>query len=711
MTFAFRLMVLLLLLVVASYQHHTAVVAFSTITATTTPARSLTRSFRIGSSSFVHRSISTTTSSSTRAFDKQRYQQSSSRRSRTKTAASSSTQLQMVFERMSEDCIGALVTAQEQATRLQLKQVGPEVFVAGVVDHPEHRAMDRTLAKYGITWRKVQKTLTEMYANREQEQEQANNNNNNRRPLLSVLSGNQKQKKTTTSDNLPFSPAAKKSMMRAGQLADQMGSTTIQSHHLLLALLEYEEGGDGTATAAVVDETTNVCHNGALAVLLKLDGMDPNLRAVDICQSLLQQIQEQGGVTATDKGELVTGVGGDSSKTPTLEECGTDLTQLAKDGMLDPVYGRDREIQSALRTLVRRRKNNVCLIGEAGVGKTAIAEGIAQILVDNPPARLAGTRVVSLEIATLVAGTKYRGEFEERLQSILKEVTDPKAPPTILFLDEIHTLVGAGAAEGGIDGAQQLKPALARGQLQIIGATTIAEYRKYIEKDAALERRLQPVMVREPNIEQTVGILEALQENYERHHGVTYTNEALVAAAKLAERYIQDRFLPDKAIDLLDEAGAVAHLKSAANNDTTEPVVTEHTIAEIISEWSNIPLGKIEAAEQSQLLQLEHDLTLRVKGQRRAVTAVARAIRRSRSGLRDPNRPIASFLFCGPTGTGYVLICSSSKIRFFEAWSYTLFMTCQQKNGALQDSCRNLLWQRKGHGAHRHVGIHGEAFC
>ncbi len=227
-------------------------------------------------------------------------------------------------------------------------------------------------------------------------------------------------------------------------------------------------------------------------------------------------------------------------------------------------------------------------------------------------------------------------------------MTDPKAPPTILFLDEIHTLVGAGAAEGGIDGAQQLKPALARGQLQIIGATTIAEYRKYIEKDAALERRLQPVLVKEPSIDQTVGILEALQDNYERHHGVTYTPEALVAAAKLAERYINDRFLPDKAIDLMDEAGAVAHLSESDE----ESVVTDQTIAEIISEWSNIPVGKIQAAEQTALLQLEQDMTARVKGQRRAVTAVARAIRRSRSGLRDPNRPIASFLFCGPTGTG-----------------------------------------------------------
>lgn len=626
--------VLLCLSMLALLQLHTAS-AFTT----TSPAHSSTS--MIGWSSFVHRAPRIA------APKKNPLKRSPN---------TSPSQLNMVFERMSEDCIGALVTAQEQAARLGLAQVGTEVFVAGIVDHPEHRAMDRTLAKYGITWRKVTKTLTAMYA-----QEGTSTVAGSVGVSLGALNNSKKKNaaKTSTGDdnNLPFSPAAKKAMMRSGQLADQMGSATVQSHHLLLALLEYEENNSGNnddssvATAAVVEG--DVCNCGALAVVLKLDGMDPNVQAIDICQSLLQQIQEQGGVTANDKGELVTGVGGDTMNTPTLEECGTDLTQMARDGLLDPVHGRDKEIQSAIRTLVRRRKNNVCLMGEAGVGKTAIAEGIAQMLVDNPPARLAGTRLVSLEIATLVAGTKYRGEFEERLQSILNEVTDPKAPPTILFLDEIHTLVGAGAAEGGIDGAQQLKPALARGQLQIIGATTIAEYRKYIEKDAALERRLQPIMVKEPTIDQTVGILEALQENYERHHGVTYTPEALVAAAKLAERYINDRFLPDKAIDLLDEAGAVAHLAAAASGSSSEiPEVTEETIAEIISDWSNIPMGKIQAAEQTQLLQLEQDMTKRVKGQPRAVTAVARAIRRSRSGLRDPNRPIASFLFCGPTGTG-----------------------------------------------------------
>jgi ATP-dependent Clp protease ATP-binding subunit ClpC len=332
--------------------------------------------------------------------------------------------------------------------------------------------------------------------------------------------------------------------------------------------------------------------------------------------------------------------------------------------MLDPVYGRDKEIRSCIRTLIRRRKNNVCLIGDAGVGKTAIAEGVAQILVDPEkcPVRLRGYRLVSLELAALVAGTKYRGEFEERLQAVIKEVTDPKAPPTILFLDEIHNLVGAGAAEGGMDAANLLKPALARGEMQIIGATTVVEYRKYVEKDAALERRLQPVMVKEPSVEQTIDILNAVYPNYEKHHGVKYTQEALEAAAVLSDRYITDRFLPDKALDLLDEAGAIAQLEqSEMDEDEHDPnvpiMVTEQTMAAVISEWSGIPIGKLEAGEMDRLQTLELDMTRRVKGQGRAVRGVARAIRRARSGLRDPRRPVASFLFCGPTGTGTLRYC------------------------------------------------------
>ena len=276
---------------------------------------------------------------------------------------------------------------------------------------------------------------------------------------------------------------------------------------------------------------------------------------------------------------------------------------------------------------------------------------MAQVLVDDEkcPARLKDYRVVSLELSTLVAGTKYRGEFEERLQAIVKEVTNPKAPPTILFIDEIHNLVGAGSAEGGLDASNMLKPALARGEMQIIGATTIMEYRKYIEKDAALERRLQPVTVKEPSLPETLSILEAVQSYYERHHGVKYTPEALEAMATLSDRYVNDRFLPDKALDLMDEAGAVAHLES---DDQENITVDEHLVASVISEWSGIPIGKLETNELDRLRSLEEDMMKRVKGQGRAVRGVARAIRRARSGLRDPKRPIASFLFAGPTGTG-----------------------------------------------------------
>lgn len=256
-------------------------------------------------------------------------------------------------------------------------------------------------------------------------------------------------------------------------------------------------------------------------------------------------------------------------------------------------------------------------------------------------------------MANLVAGTKYRGEFEERLQSIIAEVTDEKAPPTILFIDEVHNLVGAGAAGEGesMDAANLLKPALSRGQLQLIGATTIAEYRRYIEKDGALERRLQPVMVKEPSVLQTVSILQALAPKYEKHHGVKYSPEALESAAKLSERYINDRFLPDKAIDLIDSAGALVHMDQVLNveeeNGSESPLVTEQAICEILSDMTSIPIGRLEEDEMNRLLQLEEEMTARVKGQRKAVSSVARAIRRARSGLRDPRRPIASFLFCG----------------------------------------------------------------
>ena len=405
---------------------------------------------------------------------------------------------------------------------------------------------------------------------------------------------------------LPFAPPLKRVLSRAGQIADSFDSVTVNSEHVLLSLLGYDHvsGRVPDEIDATVEERGYA--KGALAVFLRMEGgLNNNVAVVvdnnaenggvgsafsarEFCRRLVMDIKyPQDGGPGREKGELVSG-SGKSSATPTLSEVGTDLTEMATRLELDPVHGRDAEIMAALRTLVRRRKNNPCLMGEPGVGKTAIAEGVAQILaapnmldridelfdrttssldgadgdddvfvkqdqVDRVrelaklcPAKLRNHRVVSLELANLVAGTKYRGEFEERLQAIVEEVTDDRAPPTILFIDEIHTLVGAGSAEGGIDAANMLKPALARGKLQVIGATTISEYRKYIEKDAALERRLQPLLVKEPTIEQTVSILEAISGKYGAHHGVRYTRESLVAAAKLSERYITDRFLPDK---------------------------------------------------------------------------------------------------------------------------------------------------------------------
>jgi ATP-dependent Clp protease ATP-binding subunit ClpA len=367
-------------------------------------------------------------------------------------------------------------------------------MMAGCIDEPETRALERTMKQYSIgkTWRDVQDTLQEMYTTSNSNSEEGNNQG--------WLAGFASAKNKNDGDR-PFSRELKQTFLQASKLADQMGSTRVQSPHVFLALLEYKEenkkgsSGPTAATAATIggkdDDVGTSC--SAWALLVKMKTFDATqISALDICQSLLSNMKQEADNNNVGNGrELVTGAGGasSSSSTPTLSECGTDLTQLAADGLLDPVHGRDAEIRSCLRTLIRRRKNNVCLIGDAGVGKTAIAEGVAQILVDPVacPTRLRAHRLVSLDLASLVAGTKYRGEFEERLQAIVKEVTNPKASVrTILFLDEMHNLVGAGAAEGGMDAANLLKPALARGECQIMGATTISEYRKYIEKDAAV---------------------------------------------------------------------------------------------------------------------------------------------------------------------------------------------------------------------------------
>ncbi|VAI15163.1 unnamed protein product [Triticum turgidum subsp. durum] len=407
------------------------------------------------------------------------------------------------------------------------------------------------------------------------------------------------------------------------------------------------------------------------------------------------------------------GVGGGSSgnKMPTLEEYGTNLTKLAEEGKLDPVVGREPQIERVVQILGRRTKNNPCLIGEPGVGKTAIAEGLAQrISSGDVPETIEGKKVITLDMGLLVAGTKYRGEFEERLKKLMEEIK--QSDEIILFIDEVHTLIGAGAAEGAIDAANILKPALARGELQCIGATTLDEYRKHVEKDPALERRFQPVKVPEPSVDETIEILRGLRERYEIHHKLRYTDDSLIAAAKLSYQYISDRFLPDKAIDLIDEAGSRVRLRHAqvpeeareldkelkqitkdkneavrgqdfekagelrdremelkaqitalidkskemnkaeTESGETGPMVHESDIQHIVSSWTGIPVEKVSTDESDKLLKMEETLHKRVIGQDEAVKAISRSVRRARVGLKSPNRPIASFIFAGPTGVG-----------------------------------------------------------
>ncbi len=336
--------------------------------------------------------------------------------------------------------------------------------------------------------------------------------------------------------------------------------------------------------------------------------------------------------------------------TPTLQNFSRDLTELARTGKLDPVVGRDDEIERVVSILARRSKNNPVLVGEPGVGKTAIVEGLAQrIIAGNVPAALRNKRVLSLALGPLVAGTKYRGEFESRVKRILDEVKR-SARDIILFIDELHTLVGAGAAEGALDLGSMIKPELARGDLQCIGATTFDEYRKYIESDAALERRFQPVMVEEPTVEATIAILRGLRNKYAEHHNVTITDEAIEAAAQLSARYIADRFLPDKAIDLMDEAAANVALTN--KGAVIRPPVTANTVADVVTKWTGIPQSTLSESQANALLELESVLSRRVIGQKRAIASVSEAIRRARAGLHDPRKPLGSFLFAGPSGVG-----------------------------------------------------------
>ncbi|MEO1148893.1 MAG: ATP-dependent Clp protease ATP-binding subunit [Cyanobacteria bacterium J06638_22] len=472
--------------------------------------------------------------------------------------------------------------------------------------------------------------------------------------------------------------------------ARQLGHNYIGTEHLLLGLIREGEG-----VAARVLENLGV----------------------DLSKVRTQVIRMLG-----ETAEVSTGGSQGRTKTPTLDEFGSHLTQMASEGKLDPVVGRQKEIERVIQILGRRTKNNPVLIGEPGVGKTAIAEGLAQRIANGDiPDILEEKRVVTLDIGLLVAGTKYRGEFEERLKKIMDEIR--QAGNVILVIDEVHTLIGAGAAEGAIDAANILKPALARGELQCIGATTLDEYRKHIERDAALERRFQPVMVGEPTVDETIEILRGLRDRYEQHHKLKISDEALDAAAKLSDRYISDRYLPDKAIDLVDEAGSRVRLinsqlppaakeldkelrkllkdkddavrsqdfekagqlreremeikqeirsiaqakrsETQEGEDNSSPVVGEEDIAQIVASWTGVPVNKLTESESERLLHMEDTLHGRIIGQDEAVRAVSRAIRRARVGLKNPNRPIASFIFSGPTGVGKTELTKALASYFF----------------------------------------------
>ncbi|XP_056693121.1 chaperone protein ClpC1, chloroplastic [Spinacia oleracea] len=554
-----------------------------------------------------------------------------------------------MFERFTEKAIKVILVAQEEARRLGHNAVGTEQIFLGLVGEGT-----------GIG-AKVLKSMGINMKNARLEVEKIVGRGGGFIPV-----------------EIPFSPRAKHVLELSLEEARKLGQNYIGSEHLLLGLVSEGEG----VAARVLDNL--------------------GVEAKEIRKQVLSMMGE--------KKEPVHHTGGKSGDSMlTLEEYGTNLTKEAEEGKLDPVVGRQKQIERVIQILSRRTKNNPCLIGEPGVGKTAIAEGLAlKISLGDVPETLQGKQVITLDMSRLVSGTKYRGEFEGRLQKIMEEVKESNN--LILFIDEVHTLVGAGAAEGAIDAANILKPALARGELQCIGATTLDEYRLHIEKDPALERRFQPVEVPEPTVDEAVQILRGLRERYEIHHKLSYTDEALIAAAELSSQYISDRFLPDKAIDLIDEAGSRVRLRHAefpeevrelekqvmqivnekdsavrsqdfekaadlrdrevelkveisalisqnkelkeADMDNVGPVVTDAEIREIVFSWTGIPVQKISSDESKRLLKMEDNLHGRVIGQDEAVKAISRAIRRSRVGLKDPDRPIASFIFSGPTGVG-----------------------------------------------------------
>jgi len=563
-----------------------------------------------------------------------------------------------MFERFTEKAIKVIMLAQEEARRLGHNFVGTEQILLGLIGEGTGVAA-KVLKSMGVNLKDARIEVEK---------------------IIGRGSG-------FVAVEIPFTPRAKRVLELSLEEARQLGHNYIGTEHLLLGLIREGEG-----VAARVLENLGV----------------------DLAKVRTQVIRMLG-----ETAEVSAGSSQGRTKTPTLDEFGSNLTQMAVDGKLDPVVGRHKEIERVVQILGRRTKNNPVLIGEPGVGKTAIAEGLAQRIANTDvPDILQEKRVVTLDIGLLVAGTKYRGEFEERLKKIMDEIR--QASNVILVIDEVHTLIGAGAAEGAIDAANILKPALARGELQCIGATTLDEYRKHIERDAALERRFQPIMVGEPTVDETIEILHGLRERYEKHHKLKISDTALDAAAKLSDRYISDRFLPDKAIDLMDEAGsrvrlinsqlppaakeldkelrqvlkekddavraqdfdkagelrdremeikaeirAIAQTKKTESTGDESPVVTEEDIAHIVASWTGVPVSKLTESESEKLLHMEDTLHQRLIGQEEAVRAISRAIRRARVGLKNPNRPIASFIFSGPTGVGKTELTKALAAYFF----------------------------------------------
>jgi ATP-dependent Clp protease ATP-binding subunit ClpC len=556
-----------------------------------------------------------------------------------------------------------LTMAREEAARLHHEYVGTEHILLGLIREGEGVAAT-VLQNLNVELEEIQQKIEE-----------------------TVKKGKAGQ---ASGPDLPYTSRAKKVLELAMSEARELNHSYVGTEHLLLGLLREEKG---IAAQVLTDAGVNL--EAARAETLRIRGTE--------------MPQQQGGAQPAAAGgtppQAAPQKGEKKSKTPALDHFCRDLTQLAAEGQLDPTIGRAKEIQRVMEVLTRRKKNNPVLIGEPGVGKTAIVEGLAQLIANGEcPESLRDNRVLSLDMAAVIAGTKYRGQFEERLKAVMNEIAQNKQ--IILFIDELHTLVGAGAAEGAIDASNMLKPALARGELQCVGASTLNEYRKYIEKDGALERRFQTVVVDPPSVDETVEILKGLRKKYEDHHRVTIPDSTLVSASKLSERYITDRFLPDKAIDVIDEAGARARLAAQApppevaglkgdlekvnveketavrdqnferaaslrdkerelqgeirkkqeewekRRQSHRPELGEEEIAFIVSRWTGIPVTRLQEAETSRLLRMEDEIHKTVIGQEEAIRAIARSIRRSRAGLKDPRRPIGSFIFSGPTGVG-----------------------------------------------------------